>query len=95
MSVHNYPERGKVKEALETLKGFSVVIEETFPLACSIEELQQFIERSQGVASGWIGFYWGQSPEDLRPPKTISDAMTLGWLDFFRRHTKAVERQPQ
>ena len=33
---HIYPERGKVKEALETLKGFAVgkpvVIEETFPL---------------------------------------------------------------
>ncbi len=96
--VHLYPERGKVKEALDTLAGFSigkpVVIEETFPLSCSIEEFQRFIEGSRGHASGWIGFYWGQTPEELRPSKTISEAMTLGWLEFFRRYTKEVVPQP-
>jgi Cellulase (glycosyl hydrolase family 5) len=98
VSVHLYPDRGKVKDALETLKGFSVgkpvVIEETFPLSCSIEELRQFIEGSKGVASGWVGFYWGQTPEDLRPAKTISEAITLGWLEFFRQHTGEIERRP-
>ncbi len=96
VSVHIYPERGKVKEALETLKGFSVgkpvVIEETFPLSCSIEELEQFIDGSRGIASGWIGFYWGQPPEELRPSKTISEAMTRGWLEFFQRRAREIKR---
>ncbi|MGP0069667.1 MAG: cellulase family glycosylhydrolase [Isosphaeraceae bacterium] len=96
LSVHIYPERGKVDKALETLAGFSVgkpvVIEETFPLSCSIEELRQFIEESRRVASGWIGFYWGQTPEELTPSRTISDAMTRGWLEFFRQGAHEVGR---
>ncbi|OAI45922.1 hypothetical protein AYO44_12250 [Planctomycetaceae bacterium SCGC AG-212-F19] len=64
LSVHLYPEKEKVDEALKTLAGFSVgkpvVIEETFPLKCSLAELDQFIEGSRKHATGWIGFYWGE-----------------------------------
>ncbi len=97
VSTHIYPERGKVKEALETLKGFAigkpVVIEETFPLSCSIEDLDQFIKESRSIAAGWVGFYWGETPDQLRPPKTISAALTLGWLEFFQRHTADLRRE--
>ena len=41
---------------METLEGFSigkpVLIEETFPLSCSIEELEQFLDRSRGSLPG-------------------------------------------
>lgn len=88
LCVHLYPERGKVDEAIETLRGFDVgkpvVIEETFPLKCSIEELARFLEDSRATASGWIGFYWGETPEELRASKEIGDAMTRGWLEYFR-----------
>jgi hypothetical protein len=93
VSVHLYPKKGKVKEALDTLAGFAVgkpvLIEETFPLACSPQELEQFIERSKKHAAGWIGFYWGKPPEELRRSKTIPDALTLGWLELFQRKAKA------
>jgi hypothetical protein len=96
VSVHLYPERGKVDEDLETLKGFAVgkpvVIEETFPLKCSMEELGRFIEGSRGIASGWVGFYWGRTPEELRPAKTISDALTLDWLEYFGRKAGSMGR---
>jgi hypothetical protein len=69
--------------------GKPVLIEETFPLACSPKELEQFIERSKKHAAGWIGFYWGKPPEELRRSKTIPDALTLGWLELF--HKKATE----
>lgn len=75
VSVHLYPEKGKVKEALETLAGFAVgkplLIEETFPLKCSPEELGQFIDGSKKHAAGVIGFYWGKPPEELRQSKAI------------------------
>lgn len=61
------------------------MIEETFPLACSPEELAQFIEKSEKHAACWIGFYWGKPPEELRRSKTIPDALTLGWLELFER----------
>ncbi len=87
LCVHLYPEAGKLEAALQTLAGFSVglpvVIEETFPLKCSLDEFAQFIQRSEQHACGWIGFYWGQPPEELRRSTQIKDALLLAWLDFF------------
>ena len=90
--VHLYPESGKLEGALKTLKDFSVgkpvLIEETFPLKCSMTEFEQFIARSEKHSAGCIGFYWGQSPDELRGSKTIEDAVTLGWLEFFEKLAK-------
>jgi hypothetical protein len=92
ISVHLYPRKGQVDEALKTLAGFAVgkpvLIEETFPLTCSPKELEEFIEGSKKYATGWIGFYWGKSPEELRRSNAISDALTLGWLELFQRKAK-------
>jgi sugar phosphate isomerase/epimerase len=89
IAVHLYPEAGKVDEAIETLEGFDVgkpiVIEEIFPLRCSVEELDRFLDRSREIATGWIGFYWGKTPEDLRASNTIRDVLTREWLELFRR----------
>jgi hypothetical protein len=96
VSVHLYPKKGQVGEALKTLAGFAVgkpvLIEETFPLACSPKELEEFIEGSRQHAAGWIGFYWGKPPEELRRSKTIPDALTLGWLELFEKKAKALEK---
>ena len=92
VSVHIYPEKGKRREALETLKGFAVgkpvVIEEMFPLRCSADELRDFIHASEKVAAGWIGFYWGKPPERLRGSGAIADALTLSWLELFQKEAK-------
>ncbi len=72
--------------------GKPVVIEEMFPLVCTPKELEEFIERSKKHAAGWIGFYWGKPPEELRRSKTIADAMTLGWLELFQKKAKALEK---
>jgi sugar phosphate isomerase/epimerase len=88
LCVHIYPEAGKVEDALETLKGFAagkpVVIEETFPLQCSIPEFRRFLSESRRWAAGWIGFYWGTTPEEYRQRKDIQAALMLGWLELFR-----------
>lgn len=92
LCVHLYPEKDKLDEAIETLAGFSVgkpvLIEETFPLKCSMNEFAQFIQRSEKNCSGWIGFYWGKPPEELRQSQEIKDVLLLGWLDFFMSQTK-------
>ena len=89
LAVHIYPERGKIDAALDTLSGFAVgkpvVIEETFPLKCSLDEFADFVERSRTHAAGHIGFYWGRSADECRQAGTIADAMMLGWLEFFKR----------
>ncbi len=92
LCVHLYPERDKIDDALKTLAGFGVgkpvVIEETFPLKCSAAEFERFLDGSREHASGWVGFYWGVPPEELRKSKEIGDALTLAWLETFRKKTK-------
>ncbi|MBX7072822.1 MAG: cellulase family glycosylhydrolase [Pirellulales bacterium] len=87
LAVHIYPEAGKVEEALKTLRGFGVgkpvVIEEMFPLKCRPAELRQFVLDCEGRVAGWIGFYWGKTPEECRKSGTIGDAMCADWLDLF------------
>jgi hypothetical protein len=96
ISVHLYPRKGEVDKALETLAGFAVgkpvLIEETFPLACSAQELEDFIERSRKHAAGWIGFYWGKPHEALCRSKTIADALTLGCLELFEKKATANKK---
>ena len=90
LCVHDYPEKGKVADALSKLAGFAVgkpvVIEETFPLRCSMAEFADFMDASKKHACGWIGFYWGKTPEELRGSREISDAIVLAWLEFFQAH---------
>lgn len=92
LCVHIYPQKGKIDEALQTLAGFAagkpVVVEETFPLKCSLAEFGDFFVRSKKHASGWIGFYWGKKPEELRRSKEIRDALMLAWLSYFEAKAK-------
>lgn len=94
LCVHIYPKAKKVDEALETLKGFAavgkpVVIEETFPLQCSMKEFRRFIDESEKHAAGWIGFYWGKTPAELRRSNTIADGLMLQWLEFFEKRARS------
>ena len=95
-SVHFYPESGKIDQALTALAVYDIgkplVIEEMFPLKCRAEELEVFIDGSRKMADGWIGFYWGKTPEEYRGSREIADAMTLGWLDLFRRKANAIKQ---
>lgn len=64
ISVHIYPDSKKPGEEMECLQKFAVgkpvVIEETFALSCTPEELATFIRESRTIACGWIGHYDGQ-----------------------------------
>lgn len=85
--VHLYPEKDKVDEALKTLNGFAigkpVVVEETFPLKCSLAEMDDFMKRSQTVACGWFSFYWGEPPQVLAKSDKFGDALLHQWLQHF------------
>lgn len=87
LSVHLYPESNQIDAALETLQGFEmgkpIVIQELFPLRCSVEEADQFVRRSQELAHGWISFHWGESLTDLRASRTLPEAILAAWLERF------------
>jgi hypothetical protein len=96
LCVHLYPRTGKQREDLETLAGFTavgkpVVIEETFPLQCSMASFAGFIEASRPHAAGWLGFYWGKTIEELGAgTNSLADALTKQWLEFFQAQTPRV-----
>lgn len=91
VSVHIYPVAGKVNEALDVLAHFAVgkpvVIEETFPLSCSADELESFLLQSRKQAVGWMGHYNGMTPEEYEQKRragslTIGDAIWESWLNL-------------
>ncbi|HXX92615.1 MAG TPA: cellulase family glycosylhydrolase [Planctomycetota bacterium] len=87
LSVHLYPSDPKVDTALQLLAtlavGKPVVIEEMFPLGCSMENFRRFVKASRGTASGWIGFYWGKTLEECRRSSDLKDVFMRQWLEFF------------
>jgi len=95
LSVHLYPEKEKHSEDLETLRGFAVgkpvLIEETFPLNCDVEEFRRFLHASRPHAVGWLGFYWGRTPAECRASSDVRDALMLGWLEFFQQQGGAIK----
>jgi hypothetical protein len=95
VSLHLYPQKDEVGKALTALAvydiGKPIVIEEMFPLTCSVAELDQFIDGSRPLAVGWIGFYWGKTiPEYKQSKDSIADAIALGWLEYFVRKTPEI-----
>jgi hypothetical protein len=94
ISVHIYPEKDKVDEAIKTLRGFvtnkPLVIEETFNLSCPTADEEAFLRKSKEFACGWMGHYDGKPAKELgalRDSKqiTIGQSMMLEWLELFEK----------
>jgi hypothetical protein len=95
VSVHVYPHNGEVGKALKALEvyniGKPIVIEEMFPLSCSVVEIDQFVDGSKPLATGWIGFYWGKTIGEYKQSKgSAADGLALEWLEYFDRKTPAI-----
>lgn len=93
VSVHLYPERGRVDEDLKTLAEFSVgkpvLVEETFPLKAGKEDFARFMEQSRQHAAGWLGFYWGKTLAECRASREIGDKLMQAWLEYFSADARA------
>lgn len=95
VSVHFYPEKGEIEKALQALAVYDIgkplVVEETFPLKCSMEEMGVFIDRSSNIAEGWISFYWGKTIEEYcRQDNDLAGAITAEWLKYFRAKSPEI-----
>jgi hypothetical protein len=94
LSVHLYPKSKDPAEAERGLRecavGKPLLIEETFPLSCSSDELTAFLRASRSAACGWVWHFDGRTPEDYdeieRAGKlTLSDAVWRAALRLFRQ----------
>jgi hypothetical protein len=96
LSVHLYPKDATVEANLDLLKtlriGKPVILEETFPLSCSVESFEKFFAGSRDTASGWLGFYWGKTHAECRAGKEFKDALMSRWLEFFQTQGPKFKR---
>lgn len=87
VSVHIYPKSGEVQKAIDALTvyriGKPLVVEEFFPLSCSIEEAEEFIGKSD--IAGLVSFYWGKSVEQYEKDGDIKGALISKWLTAFKK----------
>jgi endo-1,4-beta-mannosidase len=88
--LHLYPEANNIDQWVNVLMrsaqaGKPVIIEEIFPLKCDVKTLENFIERTSGIASGLIGFYWGKTPTELKQSEKMTDQVTLQWIKLFQQ----------
>ena len=89
LCLHLYPKESELDKELGLLKtltaaGKPIVIQEMFALNCSLQAFEGFLGRTRGIASGWIGFYWGKTVAEYRRSRTIEDRLMATWLEFFR-----------
>lgn len=94
LSVHVYPEKDRIPEAIAIVQAFAVakpvVVEETSQLYCGPVQMEQFILGSEESASGWMGLYSGESVAELTPPEDMRQSINLLWLELFQKLTDQV-----
>lgn len=95
VSVHFYPETEKVEKALTALKvyelGKPLIVEECFPLKCSSQEMERFMQEGEAFVDGWISFYWGKTISEYKNAVTIPDHIVGGWLEKLHRKWQKSE----
>lgn len=103
VSIHLYPKQGGVDRALAAMDAYTIgnplVIEETFPLACSLEEMDDFPERSKPRTAGHMSFHWDRRidehaapPADSPPDILIRNALIRSWLETFSRRAEFMKQ---
>lgn len=94
VSVHVYPKQDEVEKTLLALKvydlGKPLVVEEIFPLQCSLNEVEHFI-KSAVVVDGWISFYWGETIDECRQQSDLPHQITAQWLESFYPLVKSLD----
>ena len=94
VSVHFYPRKGKVPQAVTALKKYDIgkplLIEEFFPLRCSQSEAETFIKESAEFADGCVSFYWGTTIKEYQQQEDLKSAIIAQWLIWFKSQQPAV-----
>jgi hypothetical protein len=90
VSIHVYPKKDEVDQALTAIGvydiGKPIVIEETFPLSCGLQQMDDFLKRSRPRTQGYISFYWGRTIAEYAaaPEKKEVAAIMGAWLQYFQ-----------
>ena len=97
VSIHLYPNKGAVDKAITAMGVYDIgkplVIEETFPLNCTLEEMDDFLKRSKDRAEGYVSFYWGRTIAEYTAATGKKDVAALmsAWLKIFQQQARFMK----
>lgn len=96
VSIHCYPESGNLEKEMAALAVYDIgkplVIEEFFPMKCSIEELDKFMDAAAPRVDGWISHYFGSTPEQHRAGAEPAGQLSAEFFDFWSRKKITAEQ---
>lgn len=97
VSVHFYPGRDQLQKDVAALAAYDLgkplVVEEVFPLSCTLADLDRFIDATGGRVDGWVSHYFGSTIAEHRARGTLTDLIVAEFLDYWRRKGPEVMRR--
>jgi hypothetical protein len=98
VSIHFYPAAGKREKDLAALAVYDIgkplVVEETFPLNCSVTELDRFIDGSKDRVDGWISHYFGATPAEHRAGAKPAGTLVAEFLEYWQKKGAKIAGSP-
>lgn len=89
VSIHVYPKTAKLDEERAALAKYDIgkplVVEETFPLNCSLAEFDAFVDAASDRVDGWIGHYFGATPEQHRAGARPQGPIVADFLEYWQK----------
>ena len=106
VSIHAYPSKDKIDKDIAALAVYDIgkplVVEETFPLNCTIEDMDRFLEGGKDRVDGWISHYFGYTIEEhaagAKPHGVAPDApfgVTVAeFLKYWSDKGESIQESP-
>ncbi|WP_165219389.1 cellulase family glycosylhydrolase [Aquisphaera insulae] len=87
VGVHIYPATGRIDKDIAALEPYDVgkplVVEEIFPMTCSLADLDRFVDASSPRVDGWIAHFFGSTPAEHRAGARPAGPLTADFLEYW------------
>ena len=81
-SIRQFISQNKIDESVSFT--VSLVVEEIFPLSCSLEEMDDFLQQSDDRVEGWISHYFGRTIEEHAAGAEPAGEPVAKFLEYWR-----------
>ncbi|MDG3004563.1 cellulase family glycosylhydrolase [Paludisphaera mucosa] len=94
VSVHFYPAPGRIEKEMTALAvydlGKPLVVEETFPLGCTVADFDKFVDAASPRVDGWIAHYFGHTAAEHRAGARPTEPPVAEFLEFWAKKKSTV-----
>jgi hypothetical protein len=97
VSVHLYPGRDQLEKDRAALAAYELgkplVVEEVFPLNCTLADLDRFIDATAGTVDGWVSHYFGSTIAEHRAGAEPAGPLVAEFLEYWQRKGAVLTRR--